>query len=513
MYKILVDGNPCYIPSYNGQKYGILDSTLLYELSKSSTLQVLISPQNAAYNRIRLMKSTVDVFDGDTLIWRGRPVKAEKDFYNNLKVYGEDALAWLNDAVLRPFGTEDYSGTAGGFFQYVISQYNAQADDSRQIEAGSVSAPQELTLSNDGYATALDLLQELQDSEGGDLIVRYQQTDGAWRPVLTWGGSQENRTGIRFGKNLLDLLTRTNAADVYTVIIPLGANVDTGQVDESGSAIKAPLTIASVNDGKDYLVSSSGVSTWGTIAKAVKFSEIEDPDELMSAGQTTLDGQLTIPPQIELKALDLRESWRGGLSDFTIGCYSLVDSEPHGLDIRLQCNRIQMKLAAPEKNTYRFGVARETLTGTLQKASARIDSAADGTQAREAAVERSLAALNYNSGWRNFPFSEHFTNYYNDIPMQYRRIGRLVEIAGVAKPTGAQAAGASVTMGQLPAGYRPEHSIYTVCHGSNQNLWLCTVNYAGVVTFERYGTSSTASAPDSAWLPVHVIFLTSSSHT
>lgn len=513
MYKILVDGSPCYIPSYNGQKYGILDSTLLYELSKSATLQVLISPQNAAYSRISLMKSTVEVYDGDSLIWRGRAVKAEKDFYNNLRVYGEDAMAWLNDAVLRPFGTEDYGGTAGGFFSYVLTQYNAQAGADRKITAGSVSAPEELTLENDGYATALELLKKLQESQGGDYIIRYQLVSGVWKTVLTWGSSQENRTGIRFGKNLLDILTRTNAADVFTVIIPLGADVDTGQVDENGSAIKAPLTIESVNSGRDYLTSASGVQTWGTIVKAVKFPEIEDADELKTAGQTTLNGQLAIPPQIELKALDLRESWRGGLSDFTIGCYSLVDSEPHGLDLRLQCNRIQMKLASPENNTYRFGVAQETLTSTLQKASARISSAADGSQAREAAVERSLNSLNYNSGWKSFPFSSAFGNFAGGDPVKYRRIGRTVEICGEAAPTGTQAAGAETLMGTLPAGFRPDKTVYAVCHGSGQNLWLCAVGTTGNVLFSRYGTEDPAAASSAAWIPVHVVFLTSSAHS
>jgi len=119
-----------------------------------------------------------------------------------------------------------------------------------------------------------------------------------------------------------------------------------------------------------------------------------------------------------------------------------------------------------------------------------------------------LTAAAYDSGWKDLAFSSAFENYGTGGHMRYRRVGNTVELRGVCKPTAAIAAGGSATIGTLPAGYRPSDTVYQVCHGSDKNTWLCSINSSGVITFARYGSNASAEAGAGIWGTCHVTFLT-----
>lgn len=119
-----------------------------------------------------------------------------------------------------------------------------------------------------------------------------------------------------------------------------------------------------------------------------------------------------------------------------------------------------------------------------------------------------LTTAAYDSGWKYFSFSSAFENYGTDHPMQYRRVGNVVELRGICKPTAEIASGGSATIGTLPAGYRPSDTVYQLCQGSNKNTWLCSINSSGVVTFARYGSNAYAAAGTGIWGTCHVTFLT-----
>lgn len=63
-----------------------------------------------------------------------------------------------------------------------------------------------------------------------------------------------NSQVIEFGTNLLDITEYITAENVFTVLIPLGER----QKDSSGNET-GRLTIESVNSGKDYIESATGI--------------------------------------------------------------------------------------------------------------------------------------------------------------------------------------------------------------------------------------------------------------
>ena len=114
-------------------------------------------------------------------------------------------------------------------------------------------------------------------------------------------------------------------------------------------------------------------------------------------------------------------------------------------------------------------------------------------------------------GWQTAELGSGFENYYSsgaEAP-KYRRDGNMVEIRGTVKPTGEITYSTDyTTIFTLPEGYRPNSSVFTLCQGSGNCLWLMQVNNEGRVGLTRYrnGDAST-NVGTSVWLPFSCAFL------
>ena len=114
-----------------------------------------------------------------------------------------------------------------------------------------------------------------------------------------------------------------------------------------------------------------------------------------------------------------------------------------------------------------------------------------------------------DSGWQTLTLGSDFAAYSTTTIPKYRKVGKVVEVCGVLKPT-ATITGSTTqyTIGTLPEGFRPTNSQVTiVCQGSGQAVWTLTITTAGVMTFSRYRSGDTLSdATTSAWLPFQATF-------
>ena len=114
-----------------------------------------------------------------------------------------------------------------------------------------------------------------------------------------------------------------------------------------------------------------------------------------------------------------------------------------------------------------------------------------------------------DSGWfYGGAIGDGFSIYADDTQVQYRKIGKIVHIRGVVKPTSDIAGSTtSYTLFTLPEGYRPSVPVYARCQGSSANTWLLSITAAGAVRFSRYGYGSTyVTATAGTWLPFDVTF-------
>lgn len=124
------------------------------------------------------------------------------------------------------------------------------------------------------------------------------------------------------------------------------------------------------------------------------------------------------------------------------------------------------------------------------------------------------AMLADDSDWQSVTFTSDFANYSTATPpanpLQYRRVGKIVELTGAAKPTRVITGSAdTVTICTLPSGYRPAQTVYEICHGSGTDTWLLTISAAGNVMFSRYERDkSYYDTTANTWLPIHAVFFT-----
>lgn len=350
MYSIKCDGQLIYAPLVVNDGYIVINATVKKELNRVDSCEFTIPTIGAGYDSIQKLKSVITVYDGDEKIFHGRCINITKDFYNNRKFYCEGELGYLNDSILRPYAFSAEMGgapdTPGNIFKYYIMEHNARVDAAKRFVVGDISTMQseQIVRESTQYPTTLDEMQEkLIETYGGYVMPRYVG-DRIYLDYKKVSGG-DNGQIIQFGQNLLKLEEYVDAGDVKTVIIPVGATVE--GTDE-------PLTIKSVNDGRDYLESATAIALFGRIEECIGWDEITDATALKTAGQARLSELIKEAITLNLSAIDL------SLLDvdadrIRVGEYNRVLSLPHGIDDFYQCTRMTLNLSDPKQNEYTFG--------------------------------------------------------------------------------------------------------------------------------------------------------------
>lgn len=117
-----------------------------------------------------------------------------------------------------------------------------------------------------------------------------------------------------------------------------------------------------------------------------------------------------------------------------------------------------------------------------------------------------------DSGWQTLSVNSSLFKTYDTSAVnavRCRKIGKMVEVRGIVAPA-VEIAGSTTShvIATLPTGFRPDCSVYTLCQGSGNCVWVLQVSSNGSIYFSRYrngGTSTTIQA-SGAWLPFHITF-------
>ena len=358
MYTILCDDELIYSPGTAGRGYFVSSPKLTTELNKASTLKFTLPPGAVGYDRIQKLQSNITAYDGDKKIFHGRCIDSTEDFYKQRSMQCEGELGFLNDSVLRPY--EFSTGSPAEIFTYYVTQHNSVVNADRRFVVGDVSEMEDdqIVRSSTQYPTTMEELQEkLIENYGGYVTSRYVGDDIYLDYRRISGGN--NSQVIRFGTNLLDLSKYINAADVKTILIPLGA-----EIEDEESETSERLTIKEVNDGKDYIESQTAISIFGRIEACEVWDDVNTPSILLQRGQHRITELISEATTLSIKAVDLSlidvDSER-----LKLGEYNRVVSAPHDLDAYFQCTKITIDMTDPSKSEYTFGNPRGTLSGRV----------------------------------------------------------------------------------------------------------------------------------------------------
>ena len=100
IYRVIMDGND--IRNYQEKPYILINPSLSMELNTAGSFEFTMPPSHAMYDAVKPLASTIAVYEDETLLWFGRPVEIQIDFFKQKVVYCEGALAFFNDSVQRP---------------------------------------------------------------------------------------------------------------------------------------------------------------------------------------------------------------------------------------------------------------------------------------------------------------------------------------------------------------------------------------------------------------------------
>lgn len=291
-------------------------------------------------------------------LFHGRLLNTEKDFYKRQKAVCEGELAYLVDSIQRPY---DYAGDLPELFKQYINNHNEQVDEEKKFAIGEITVSDSnnyVHYSSTVYPNTLNEIKEkLINTHGGYLRTRISESK-KYIDYVTKPGKTNSQV-IEFGTNLLDITEYITAENVFTVLIPLGER----QKDSSGNET-GRLTIAEVNDGKDYIESETGIKLFGRITKTHEWDDVTDANNLLKKGKVYLDDGISMSVSLKVKAVDLH------LIDVNTEIISEGDevrvvSPPHGIDTYFLCTKIEIDLLTPDNSVYEFGVSFSTLTGKL----------------------------------------------------------------------------------------------------------------------------------------------------
>nr|DAU03431.1 MAG TPA: tail protein [Caudoviricetes sp.] len=356
MYTIYADDALLYSPG--DEELSVLSPVLETQCNAAGTLTFVLLPEHPMYSALHKMRTRIDVRQDDEIIWRGRVLETETDFYRQKTVTCEGELTYLVDSVLHPYKLADYDGTAAGLFRLYLTRHNEAVSEAQQFQIGNVDIETLSSVENTGYGNTWDEISDnLIDIHGGFLRVRY---DGETR-YLDWTKESGTSCGqvIRFGENLLDLSEYVSASEVVTCLIPYA-----GQGDSQ-------ITIKSVNDGKDYIEDEAGIALYGRIWGVTEF-DTKDAAKLLEMAKENLQKRLKETITITISAVDLH-LLDVNAESFRVGDKVRVVSPPHGIDAEYTCTAISLDLVSPDQSEYTFGTPETGMASTTAATSKAVE--------------------------------------------------------------------------------------------------------------------------------------------
>lgn len=357
MYRAYIDGKTLYDPALG---YNLVSPKITMELNKVGSFDFTIYPNHPYYSSLKKMASVVTVYDEQQIVFRGRILNDEEGFRNEKQVECESDLAYLLDSVQRPY---DYTGTLSGLLAQYIDNHNSQVEAKKQFILGNVT----VTDSNDyvhysstQYPTTFDEIKaKLIDTHGGYLIPRYED-DGVYLDYLADSTLLSNQP-VTFGVNLLDFARKVKGEDLATAVIPLGKKSES-TTDEDGNTVEGErLTIEDVNDGVDYLFDQDAVDAYGWIFCTETWDDVTEASNLKTKGAAFLAEKILLGTELELSAVDLA-ALDSSYSNFHMGTYVKVQSEPHGVSQNFLVSKLSIDLGKPASNKLSLGATSSSFT-------------------------------------------------------------------------------------------------------------------------------------------------------
>lgn len=379
MLELIADGRPVYnnrLPDYK-----LLGLQTTHGLNKSGTASFIMPPAHPAYNLFVSKKTVVELYEDGVLRFRGRALYPDDDFYNRRTITCEGERGFLRDGIARPYLYQD---TPAAIFTQALELYNASVDPWKRFTLGQVTVtdPNDyVRLESTQAEDFLAFFDKLVERCGGYITFTDDGNGGRAMNWLEKIGTQSNQT-IEFGRNLLEFARSGQSPDLYTAILPYGAQLEQVQAstgdtetepgtdtetepgtDQQGVTQPTRVTIASVTeDGADFIQDDEAVALRGIIMATVTWDDVTEPANLLAKAQQWLAEHRLAITSLQLTAADLSKLGRN-IDSYHVGDRVPVLSKPHNVDEYFQLTDRTVDWLNPAGGKISLGKTQTSLTG------------------------------------------------------------------------------------------------------------------------------------------------------
>lgn len=372
MYQLNFNGFQLYDPRL--EELTIRDVSVHLAVDEAGSMSFVIDHDHPFAGQLTRLKGRLELLADGLPIFRGRIISDIQGFDLERTIEAEGQLACLNDSIVPPFDfPADYEddpeyeaadNVVSFFLNKLLEAHNAQVTEEQQIKLGqvTVSDPNNyITRSNTDYATTwATITDKLSGSAlGGHLLVRYEE-DGTYLDYLA-DYPLSNVQGINFAENLLELTDEIDATEVFTAILPVGAEGLTIAALPDGA-----LTEDLVKEGS-VIYSRAGVDKYGRIVSVQTWDDVTEAANLRTKAMELLAQSGVLPLRtISVTAVDLHCT-DSAIAALRVGRYTQVTSAPHDLDVRYALTTLEPDLLDPGNTRITLGASVQTLTDRNQQ--------------------------------------------------------------------------------------------------------------------------------------------------
>lgn len=371
-YRLYANDELIFASDWADPDYQLISPIIKMEVNKAGSVEFTMLPRHSFYDMLPAMKTWIDVYRDEELIFSSRVLRNNADTYKQRKVYCEGTLAYLVDSI---FGPSKGTRTAEEHFRLLIDSHNAQVEDTKKFTVGSIEIDEKAEshiFGEDNYRETFSAIQsDLIDSFGGYLRIRYENGIRYIDYLKSYNATSSQT--IEFGQNLIDLMNEQTGEDLFTVLLPIGKDKLT--IEAAGDSQKY------THNGK-YLENAEAIAIYGRIVKTEDFGDITDAGTLMEKAEKYMtDNYKGIPPKLSIKAIDLHQFYPT-VRPFNLGDSITVKSPIHGVERILICTAIEVNIKDPSKTQYTLTDPNQitlrkdrTLTGSSASTSSTASSA------------------------------------------------------------------------------------------------------------------------------------------
>ena len=390
VYTVYCDGKLLFDPRVD--ELAIFEKKIALEVNKTGSFDFKIYPSHPMYDRIKRLKSSIEVYQDAHMVFRGRVLDDVQDFNNAKDVICEGDLAFLNDGIVRPY---TYSGSVSGFLSYILMEYNAQVEETKRFVLGSVTVtdPNDyITRSSITAASAWDVVNDkLIKLLGG--YIRIRRSGGINYMDYLEDSTMQSLQEIKLGENLLDLNKEIKGQDIVTALIPYGAKL--------GNDTDERLTIAAVNGGIDYVFNQDAVDAYGWIFATKTWDDVTVGDNLLTKAAAELASRINLSVSLDVSAIDLSMT-NGQIDELRFFEYVKINSPAHQLNEFMLIQKLAIDMDNPQNNKLTLGTQYATFSESQLNTEKAIENVSNNVSETNTKVQNyvteQVTTLNSNIG-------------------------------------------------------------------------------------------------------------------